>query len=102
MAANYLALGGGGEITLHSNGLQPILLDLYQCIAIFGYNHTMPTAYFSVMAIPCCHPVLYKFPLNTCEATPHTFSPAKKPVENAICRLNPPVYASTSITSPAK
>ena len=32
----------------------------------------------------------------------YTFSPAKRPVEKAICKLNPPVYASTSITSPAK
>ena len=28
--------------------------------------------------------------------------PASAPVENAICRLNPPVWASTSIISPAK
>ena len=28
--------------------------------------------------------------------------PASAPVENAICRLNPPVCASTSSTSPAK
>ena len=28
--------------------------------------------------------------------------PAVYPVENAICKLNPPVYASTSIISPAK
>ena len=32
----------------------------------------------------------------------YTFSPANRPVEKAICKLNPPVYASTSITSPAK
>jgi len=28
--------------------------------------------------------------------------PAEYPVENAICKLNPPVYASTSRTSPQK
>ena len=28
--------------------------------------------------------------------------PAINPVDNAICILNPPVYASTSIISPAK
>ena len=41
---------------------------------------------------------------NSSFLIPHweTEFPASLPVENAICRLKPPVYASTSITSPAK